>query len=162
MAIQPDETAVIQKIFDYHICNGYGSRKIASVLAEQGIYNHNGEKFHFSSIRGILEREQYTGRLIRGDNRSDYLLELKIISAETFAVAQQIVEQRKARQIPQRIDEQALLSGNVYCGHCGGIPLGKVIIHVLKSLSVFQSINATTERSIKVVLWLRFLSCSED
>lgn len=29
------------------------------------------------------------------------------------------------------------------------LPLGKVIIHVLKSLSVSQFINATTERSIR-------------
>ena len=120
LAIQPDEAAVIQKIFDYRIHYGYGSRKIAAVLAEQNIYNRNGEKFHFSSIRGILEREQYAGRLVWGDHRSDDLPELKIISSETLAVAQQIAEQRKTRQIPQRISGQALLSGNVYCGHCGG------------------------------------------
>jgi hypothetical protein len=67
-----------------------------------------------------LEREQYAGRLVWGDHRSDDLPELKIISSETLAVAQQIAEQRKTRQIPQRISGQALLSGNVYCGHCGG------------------------------------------
>lgn len=116
LTIQPDAAAVIQKIFNYRIRSGYGSRNIASVLAEQGIYDHNGEKFHFSSIRGILEREQYTGRLIWGDRRSDDLPELKIISSETFAVAQQIAKQRKTRQIPQKVSGQALLS----CGHCGG------------------------------------------
>lgn len=153
LIVQSDEAAVIQKVFDYRIRYGYGSRKIASVLEEESIYNRNGKKFHFSSIRGILEREQYTGRLVWGDRRSDHLPELKIISAETFAAAQHITQLRKEHQIPQKITGQVLLpemsTALTAEGKCLRPPLGKVIIHVLKSLSVFQSINATTERSIK-------------
>lgn len=120
LIVQPDEAAVIQKMFDYRIRYGYGSRKIAYVLEEESIFNRNGERFHFSSIRGILEREQYTGLLIWGNSRSDYLPELKIISAETFAAAQHITQLRKEHQIPQKITGQVLLSGNVYCARCGG------------------------------------------
>lgn len=120
LMVQPDEAAVIQKIFDYRIHCGYGSRKIASALEEQGITNRNGEKFHYSSIRGILEREQYTGVFIRGDSRSDVLPGLMIILAETFATAQRITQLRKGLQLSQKMTGQALLSGTIYCGHCSG------------------------------------------
>lgn len=111
---------MIQKMLDYRIRYGNGSRKIASVLEKESIFNRNGERFHFSSIRGILEQEQYTGLLIWGNSRSDHLPELKIISAETFAAAQHITQLRKEHQLPQKVSGQTLLSENVYCGHCGG------------------------------------------
>ena len=120
LEIDQEEALVIQKIFDYYIHYGYGNRKIASELAAQGIFNRNGEVFHYSSIASLLHREQLTGILRRGDNRSGLIPELQIISPDTFVKAHEIMQKRREGSIPRRVAGKALLSGNIYCGHCGG------------------------------------------
>lgn len=120
LRVEPTEAAVIHKIYDYYIRYGYGSRKIASELMVLGIFNRKEEAFHPSSIKAILNREQLTGIMCRGDSRSDVIPELQIISPEIFQKAQQITQMRKRHQIPQRVIGQNLLSGNIFCGHCGG------------------------------------------
>lgn len=120
LCMEPNEAAVIHKIYDYHIRYGYGSRKIASTLAALEIFNRQGEPFHPSSIKAILQREQLTGIMCRGGAHSDIISELQIISPEIFQKAQQITQMRKQQQITQRVTGQNLLSGNIFCGHCGG------------------------------------------
>lgn len=89
-------------------------------LAAQGIYDRNGEVFHPSSINAFLHRELFTGVMCRGGVLSQLNPELQIISPETFQAAQQVMEQRKQGQLPKKLVGRALLSGNVYCGCCGG------------------------------------------
>ena len=120
LCVEPNEAAVIRKMYDYHIRYGYGCRKIASELASSGIFNRQGEPFHPSSVKAILQREQLTGIMCRGGTRSDIIPELQIISPEIFQKAQQVTRMRKQHQIPQRVMGQNLLSGNIFCGHCGG------------------------------------------
>lgn len=120
LVVNPVEAAIICKIYDYYIYYGYGSRKIASELAAHEIFNREGEIFHPSSIKALLNREQLTGVMCRGDSRSAIIPELQIISPEVFQKAQQIAVLRKLQQIPQRVTGQNLLSGNIFCGHCKG------------------------------------------
>lgn len=120
LAIRLEEADVVRKVFDYYIRCGYGARKIATVLASEGIQNHSGESFHYSSIQNLLVREQYTGFFIRGESRSELIQELQIITPEVFAAARQITQSRKEQKIPRKVAGQALLSGNIYCAHCGG------------------------------------------
>ena len=100
LQIIPGEAEVIRIVFDY--------------------YDRNGEVFHPSSINAFLHRELFTGVMCRGGVRSQLNPELQIISPETFQAAQQVMEQRKQGQLPKKLVGRALLSGNVYCGCCGG------------------------------------------
>lgn len=120
LSVVPDEAEVIRKIYDYHIHYGYGSRMIASELTAHGIRNRQDEPFHPSSIKALLNREQLTGVMCRGGSRSALIPELQIIPPEVFQKAQQITALRKQHQIPQKISGENLLSGNIFCGHCGG------------------------------------------
>lgn len=120
LCVNVDEAAVIRKIFDYYIRNGYGGRKIASELTASGIFNRQDQPFHPSSVKAILNREQLTGVMCRGDSRSAIIPDLQIISPEVFQKAQEITALRKQHQISQRTIGQNLLSGNIFCGHCGG------------------------------------------
>ena len=68
----------------------------------------------------------YMGVLRCGDARSELMPELQIIPQEEFEAAQRIREDRSAHaaeeaehHVPLRTRGQALLSNNVYCGHCG-------------------------------------------
>ena len=120
LQIIPGEAKVIRIVFDYYIRYGYGGRRIATELAAQGIYDRNGEVFHPSSINAFLHRELFTGVMCRGGVRSQLNPELQIISPDTFQKAQQVMEKRKQGQLPKKLVGKALLSGNVYCGCCGG------------------------------------------
>lgn len=120
LCVNADEAAVIRKIYNYYIHNGYGSRKIASELTALGIFNRQDQPFHPSSIKAILNREQLTGVMCRGGSRSAIIPDLQIIPPEIFQKAQQITVLRKQHQISQRTSGQNLLSGNIFCGHCGG------------------------------------------
>lgn len=120
LQIIPGEAKVIRIVFDYYIRYGYGGRRIATELAAQGIYDRNGEVFHPSSINAFLHRELFTRVMCRGGVRSQLNPELQIISPDTFQKAQQVMEKRKQGQLPKKLVGKALLSGNVYCGCCGG------------------------------------------
>ena len=83
--------------------------------------------WHHATIRGILCNLTYTGVLRSGKIRSPVLPHLQIIESELFEAAQRIrtnranETERSARlcTVPRNIAGQSLLSGNVYCGHCG-------------------------------------------
>lgn len=120
LSVEPIEAAVIRIIYDFYIRYGYGSRKIASELTALGIFNRQGEPFHPSSVKALLNREQLTGIMRRGDSCSAIIPELQIISPEAFQRVQQITALRKQRRVPQKVAGQNLLSGNIFCGHCGG------------------------------------------
>ena len=76
-------------------------------------------------VAGMVELRQM-GVLRCGDARSELMPELQIIPQEEFEAAQRIREDRSAHaaeeaehHVPLRTRGQALLSNNVYCGHCG-------------------------------------------
>lgn len=147
--INPDEADTIRAIFNLSDRFGYGGRRISTELKAKGIINERtGEPFHYSSIQNILQNIMYQGILRSGETRSEIFPELQIISPEQFARVEQAREQRSSayedkcaaawgvdislledgtlptnqppRTVPRRNTGRALLSGNVFCGHCGG------------------------------------------
>ncbi len=147
--INPEEAHTVREIFRLAEQYGYGGRKISSELKEHGIINERtGEPFHYSSIQNILRNIMYIGVLRSGETFSDVFPELQIISPEQYERVKIGREQRSSdyekkcaaawqsvstinddseetaahpkRIYPKKNQGNALLSGNVYCGHCGG------------------------------------------
>ena len=84
--------------------------------------------FEWKSGKAMVCRDfcnlTYTGVLRSGESRSPELPHLQIIPPELFEAAQRIRTNRanaaeKERTVPRNIGGQSLLSGNVFCGHCG-------------------------------------------
>ena len=76
------------------------------------------------SWQTIICNLTYTGVLRSGESRSPELPHLQIIPPELFEAAQRIRTNRanaaeKERTVPRNIGGHSLLSGNVFCGHCG-------------------------------------------
>ena len=121
--IDEEEADVVRKIFDLYIAKGYGSHRIASYLTKQGIFTRNGNNFTNCSIRNMVLNESYTGILKSGEIKTDIFPHLQIIDPYTFEAAQSILKQRSSdyndRRIPLNTRANSLLSGNVFCGHCG-------------------------------------------
>ncbi len=147
--INPLEAIGVKEIFDIADRFGYGGRRISSELKEKGIVNERtGEPFHYSSIQNILKNIMYMGILRSGETQSEIFPELQIIAPEQFERVEKGREQRSAayeqkcaaawqeeivlqsgeeievnrppRMCPKRNSGKALLSGNIFCGHCGG------------------------------------------
>lgn len=182
--INPMEAAAVRRIFDLADQYGYGGRKTSTTLKEEGFLNlRTGEPFHYSTIQNILINIAYTGVLRSGESVSEIFPDLQIITPEQFQRVQKGREQRSAdylakcaaahgtetillkdgseaevsrpfRSYPRMNTGSALLSGNVYCGHCGGRVFASTARKThhpipMAPMVVWPSINATTAPSIR-------------
>ena len=125
LQIDEQEAEMVKTIFNLTVQLGMGSHRVAEFLNKKGFRTHNGTKFQCNTINRILKNEMYTGFIIKGEARSKHLPHLQIIDDETFAQAQKLLERRtrvneKKNQITTVTKSQVLLSGLVFCGHCGG------------------------------------------
>ena len=146
--INPEEAPAVKRMFDLTDRYGYGGRKISTILKNEGTINlRTGEPFHYSTIQHILANIMNAGILRSGETQSEVFPDLQIVPLEQF---QRVAKAREQRSInyaikcgwepetmtladgseatvvrssgtyPRKIVGHALLSGNVYCGHCGG------------------------------------------
>lgn len=122
--IDPDEANVIHLIDSMTIHKGYGAWRLANYLNEHGYRTHDAGKFTSTKIARILKDPFYCGVLSDG-RTSEAMQKLRIRSDETYAKIQFILKQRSKvdqdkRHIALRTQGQAMLSGNLFCAHCGG------------------------------------------
>jgi len=94
------------------------------MLNNMDIRTHNGRGFQSNTINRILKNRTYCGYYISGKLISPHLPHLQIIDEETFEKAQKIITQRSVKskektQIVNNTKAKTLLSGNIYCAHCG-------------------------------------------
>lgn len=125
LAIDEEEAEIVRMMFDLCISSGFGRWRMANFLNDHGIKNRKGENWHDASVGAILHNPLYKGILRSGDTYSEPFEEIQIIPPVTFDLAQKLMLERKMenkdeRHIPLNTTGQSLLSGNVYCGHCGG------------------------------------------
>jgi hypothetical protein len=122
--VDEQESAVVRLIFDLYLTKGYGSQRIATYLAEHVMMNRKGENFTNATISNMLRNKAYIGVLKSGKTVTDIFPDLQIITPEIFEAAQKLMAQRSAaaqkeRRVPLNTRGSSLLSGNVFCGHCG-------------------------------------------
>lgn len=89
------------------------------------IKNRKGQNWHDASVGGILHNPLYKGILRSGETYAGPFDELQIIAPDHFDLAQKLMlertnERKEHRTVPLNTTGQSLLSGNIFCGHCGG------------------------------------------
>jgi DNA invertase Pin-like site-specific DNA recombinase len=124
LVIDDVEAAVVRLIFDRHSNAGMGPQSISAYLTKEGIFNRNGRSFVSPSVRNYLRNPMYRGILRSGESISEPFEHLRIIDDDTFMRTQEIIRQRSAQyqerqRVPKRIATSCMLTGNIYCGHCG-------------------------------------------
>jgi DNA invertase Pin-like site-specific DNA recombinase len=125
IAINPEEAEWVRDIFNKTVKDGYGSYRLANYLNENGVKTHNGSKFQCNTILRILKNKLYCGYMVSGETTSPKLMDLQIVDERIFEQAQFILNQREKqndenRRISYQTKSKALLSGIMYCAHCGG------------------------------------------
>lgn len=146
LEIDEDEARVVRMMFNLCVGSGYGRSKIANMISGQGIKTRSGTNWHEATVGHILHNIAYTGVLRSGESQSEIFEELQIVDPDTFALAQKLMAERvnefnAQRTMPKNISGQALLSGNVFCGHCGGrltLTTNGTVRHNLKGGTVFR------------------------
>ena len=124
IVIDDDEAPIVKMIFNMTIKEGYGSYRMADYLNNQGVRTHNNSKFQCNTVNRILKNKLYCGYMISGGIESPYIERLQIIDENVFEQAQYILNQRsnkneEKKQIARTTKGSTLLSGNIYCAHCG-------------------------------------------
>jgi len=125
IVINDEEAAVVKMIFDLYVNSGLGTHNIATHLTKQNIFTRKGNNFTSPSIRNILKNPMYLGILRSGESWSKPFEHLRIIDDYTFQRAQELAKQRSneyedKRTFPRTTkSKNCLLSGNIFCGHCG-------------------------------------------
>lgn len=119
--IDLEQYIVVRKIIESTINRGTGSTTMARLLNEQGYLTNNGSVFTSTAVLQILRSHQLRGFTKEGET----LQKLKMISDEESKQINYILEQRgkvdeEERRISKQVKGEALLSGNVFCVHCGG------------------------------------------
>jgi DNA invertase Pin-like site-specific DNA recombinase len=125
LVIDEAEAAVVRLVFDRHSNAGMGPQTIAAYLTKEGILNRAGSNFVSPSIRNIVVNPAYRGILRSGESVSEPFEHLRIIDDATFFRSQELIRERSAkyqerRRVPKKTTENCLLTGNVFCAHCGG------------------------------------------
>lgn len=125
LEIDESEAKVVRMMYDLCVGSGYGRFKVGNFLSSMGIKTRDGGNWHEATVGHILHNDMYIGVLRSGDTKSEIFPELQIVSPETFNLAQKLMAERAnecnaLRTLPRNTRGQSLLSGNVFCGHCGG------------------------------------------
>lgn len=125
LEINEDEARVVRMMFNLCVGSGYGRCKIANLISSQGIQTRTGGNWHEATVGHILHNITYMGVLRSGESQSEVFPELQIIDPATFELAQKLMTERvnefnEQRTLPRNTSGQSMLSGNVFCGHCGG------------------------------------------
>lgn len=125
LVIDDEEAKIVRMMFNLCVASGFGKWRIATFLTEKGIKNRDGLNWHDATIGHILHNVMYKGILKSGETYSEPFKELQIIEPTIFDKAQLLMTQRTnenkdERTAPLNTTGQTLLSGNIFCGHCGG------------------------------------------
>ena len=125
LMIDEDEAAIVREIFDLLTNHGYGTNRVAQYLNEKGVKTKRGTTlWRGTSIRALIDNPIYIGIYHLQGVQSEPFEHLRIIDDNLFQRCQQTVKGRSTKNFGEeavvfRTDTRSLLSGIIYCGHCG-------------------------------------------
>lgn len=118
----PDEAEVVAAIFKQYLELDGGVRTIAAALNDKGLRTRTGRRWSMVTVRDILRNTAYIGTYRRFGLRIPSSYE-PIVNPSDFRRVQDKMQARS----PARHGRKSLpflLSGIVYCGHCGQRMMG--------------------------------------
>ena len=120
--IVPEEAEIVREIF-YRIIDGWQQRDILDDLNRRGIKTHGGGEWKRQSFGTFLRNEQYIGVYSYNGIRIEDGIPA-ILDRETFEEVQTILTTKKNPRGRRRKAEDYMLTGKLFCGHCGEAMVG--------------------------------------
>lgn len=118
----PDVVPVVQKMFEMAAA-GKTFKEIADVLTSLGYTTNRGKPMNGQAVYRILHAKRYIGYYCYDGHEIPDVYE-PFISRELWDKVQIRIEHRKHRK-KKYMDHEYLLSGKLFCGHCGEPMLGE-------------------------------------
>ena len=137
--INLQEAFIVREIFSKYL-EGYGYNYLLEYLKEKGYKTKKGKDFCKRAIYDILRNRKYTGtyyyrqtdkKNTRFSFSDDYKEDIiipggmpRIISDEDFKEVQKLLANNKLQAGANKAKELYLLTGIIFCGHCGAAMQG--------------------------------------
>lgn len=115
--IVPEEAQIIREIFS-RVLDGWQHRDIMDDLNRRGIKTKSGGEWQRTGFATLLRNEQYIGVYSYGGIRIEGGIP-PILDREAFEEVQTILVTKKNPRGKRRNVENYMLTGKLYCGHCG-------------------------------------------
>lgn len=96
----PNEVAVVREIFEFHLRQGWGGKRIADVLNRRGIPSPQGKAWSQHQVEVIYDQEAYTGRSVANRTSSAIYHERQSAAPKLVEVDEQV--KATARRMPVR------------------------------------------------------------
>ena len=119
--IDEEEAPVVRSIFDKFLA-GMPFSDIAYELNARGVKTKSGGEWNKGSFHRMLRNERYIGTYIFGDTVIENGIP-PIISKEDFYRVQQKLKMKQTNS-KRRAPANYLLTGKLFCGHCGSMMIG--------------------------------------
>lgn len=121
--INPAEAEVVREIYR-RVLAGEPFATIAADLNARGIRTKDGNQWNKNSFRVMLRNDTYIGTYRFADFEKPDSIP-PIITKGDFAKMQTFLENKKNPQGRHREDGDYLLTGKLFCGHCGAYMVGE-------------------------------------
>lgn len=167
LEIDEAQGAIVREVFDLIVHEGYGTLRAANFLNAK--YPNPDKIWTAQTVRGMIRNPMYTGRFHMNETLSEPNEALRLISDETAQFAQYTLRQRIPRKYTQQrqaenaaMPEDAptktsvygatLLSGLLYCAHCGKKLVGGYCTKQRKNGAYHRPIYRCYNGSVKAKL----------
>lgn len=120
LEIDTETSPIIRGIFDQY-ADGLSAARIADGLNARGVRTVMGARWNSQAVLRILKNERYAGTYIWGQFRTENGIPA-IISREQFDAIQAGL--RGTRRVVRQGEVDYLLTGKLFCGHCGSTMVG--------------------------------------
>ena len=121
-AIVEHEAIIVKEIYA-KVAAGIGYAEIAATLNARGIKTKPGGMWNKNSFRRMLSNEIYKGVYAYASVRKEGGTPV-IIPKEEWEAMQNILKWKKANKGSRRSDSEYMLTGKLFCGHCGSMMVG--------------------------------------
>lgn len=121
-ALDDFKISIVQEIF-FRLENNESEVDIYEDLNRRGIPSPSGGRWNKNSLHAIATNERYTGVYIWGNIRIEGGIPAAI-GKEQFRIVQEKRKIKKAVRGRHRDNGDYMLTGKLYCGHCGGHMVG--------------------------------------
>ena len=167
LEIDEAQGAIVLEVFDLVVHEGYGTLRAANFLNAK--YPNPDKIWTAQTVRGMIRNPMYTGRFHMNETLSEPNEALRLVSDETAQFAQYALHQRIPRKYAQQrqaenaaMPEDAptktsvygatLLSGLLYCAHCGKKLVGGYCTKQRKNGAYHRPIYRCYNGSVKAKL----------
>ena len=120
--LDPIGAKVVREIFDMY-ASGKTSAEIINYCNSKGYKTSLGKEFNKNSIIRIVTNDKYLGIYRHGDIVIENGIP-QIIDKKTFEKVQSMIQKNQKSKARSKANVDYLLSGKVFCGHCGATMIG--------------------------------------